>query len=83
MDEKQIYWRLRRGVLELDFIFSKFWENKYLSLNEDDKEAFVALLELQDPELLSYLVYRETSPKDPKIARIVSIILANIDQASN
>ena len=24
MDKKQIYWRLRRGVLELDFIFQDF-----------------------------------------------------------
>ena len=80
MDKKQIYWRLRRGVLELDFIFQDFWQQHYDNLLDDDKKAFIALLDLQDPKLLQYLVYRSDTPDDPDISRIVAIILAKIDK---
>ncbi|MEE3002974.1 MAG: succinate dehydrogenase assembly factor 2 [Pseudomonadota bacterium] len=76
----KLYWRLRRGVLELDFVFQKFWQTGYAKLDSPQKQAFAKLLECQDPDLLSYLVYRTSKPKEDDLSEIVTLILDFIDE---
>lgn len=70
----QIKWRCRRGVLELDVIFSRFLEKKYDTLNEDERKAFFKLLEQQDPILQRWLIYGE--PPEASFSHIVKLILS-------
>ncbi len=70
----QIKWRCRRGVLELDVIFSRFLENKFDSLTDIEKDAFYKLLELQDPLLQQWLIYGE--PPEESYIHIVKLILS-------
>ena len=84
MDKKeitlqQLYWRTRRGVLELDFILSKYWHACAENLDSAEKVKLAKLLECQDPELLDYLVYRTSIPLDRSLAEIVAEILYYID----
>jgi antitoxin CptB len=67
---RKLYWRCRRGLLELDLVFKKFLEEQYSTLEANDKAAFQRLLELQDQTLLGYLNGDET-PTDPDLSRIV------------
>ena len=70
----QIKWRCRRGVLELDVILTRFLEQKYDGLSEDELNKFYALLELPDPLLQQWLIYGETP--DEAFNEIVELILS-------
>ena len=74
-----IYWRTRRGVLELDHIFLQFGLSHYAALDAEQQHAFTLLLDCPDPVLLTYLVYRTDSPKAGPLLDIVHIILRSID----
>ncbi len=55
---KQLVWRCRRGVRELDVIFGRFLETDYPELSGEQKLAFQALLEEQDPLIMDWLFSR-------------------------
>lgn len=44
---------------ELDDLLLAYLEHRYTDASAADKQAFRSLLELSDPELISYLLYRE------------------------
>lgn len=70
----QIKWRCRRGVLELDVIFTRFLDEKFEALSQDEQALFCELLELQDPLLQKWLIYGEMPEK--KFSPIVKMILS-------
>lgn len=55
----QIRWRCHRGMLELDLILIRFFDKCYEDLPEMEKEAFVELLEEQDPKLFYWFMHPE------------------------
>lgn len=67
---RKLHWRCRRGLLELDLVFSRFLQERYSSLDQNDKTAFHRLLELQDQTLLGY-INGEQEPTDPDLSAIV------------
>ena len=67
---RKLRWRCRRGLLELDLVFSRFLQERYAFLDQGDKSAFHRLLELQDQTLLGYL-NGEQEPADPDLCAIV------------
>ena len=81
--KQRIYWHLRRGVLELDFILSKFWHHCNGTLNQRQIKAFDSLLDCQDPDLLDWLLYRADNPKSIALLEIVIIIRNFFDKESN
>ncbi len=78
MSEKsKLLWRCRRGVKELDVVFTKFVDSFYDELNTQQKQAFTKLLDIEDPEILSYML-RQTEPSDAEIAGIVEMVRNNL-----
>jgi antitoxin CptB len=71
---KRLRWQCRRGMKELDQLLTGYLDAGYDSASEDDKAAFHALLELSDPELVSYVLQRQ-EPGSEIIARGIDIIL--------
>lgn len=67
---RRLRWRCRRGLLELDLVFQKFLDQRYLTLEADDRERFHKLLEVQDNTLLAYLNGAEV-PGDPDLIKII------------
>lgn len=61
MKSSQLYWQCRRGSLELDLLLKNYLENDYLHATESERQQFVALLKLEDddllPALLSFLTF--------------------------
>jgi succinate dehydrogenase flavin-adding protein (antitoxin of CptAB toxin-antitoxin module) len=58
---------------ELDDLLLRYLEGHYDDAPESDKRAFHALLELSDPELMSYLLQKQ--PPAAELERVVAIIL--------
>ena len=81
--DKQIYWRSRRGVLELDHVLQGFWSAHKTTMDIERKQQFTQLLECQDPQLLQYLVYRSADADEATIQRVVSDIRDFIDQQTH
>ncbi|HOW61378.1 MAG TPA: succinate dehydrogenase assembly factor 2 [Candidatus Contendobacter sp.] len=69
----KLRWRCRRGMKELDLLTLGYLEQHYPTASAEEQQAFAALLELQDPLLMSYMVGRET-PADGTTARVVAVM---------
>jgi len=58
LNEKQLVWRCRRGVRELDVLFGRFLNNDYPTLSKAEQDNFQRLLEVQDPIIMDWLMGR-------------------------
>lgn len=52
----QLRWHCRRGVKELDVVLRNYLDNHYLASSETLKQAFKAILNIEDPVLLSLVM---------------------------
>ncbi len=78
MSEKsKLLWRCRRGVKELDVVFTKFVDSSYDGLSEQQKTTFSQLLDIEDPIILSYML-NQTTPDDVDIADIIDKIRQSV-----
>lgn len=59
---------------ELDNLLTRYLDTKYDAASAEEKAAFVALLELPDPDLVGYLLNRK-HPEAEDIASVVDHIL--------
>jgi len=48
---ERVRWRSRRGLLELDIVFGRFIEAHYAQLDDAERQAFDALLDMPDNPL--------------------------------
>ncbi len=71
LNEKQLVWRCRRGVRELDVLFGQFLQSDYPALSHSEKSDFQRLLEVQDPVIMDWLMGRY-SPEDAGLDSIIS-----------
>jgi len=58
LNEKQLIWRCRRGVRELDVLFDRFLKSDYPDLSKAEQADFQRLLEIQDPVIMDWLMGR-------------------------
>ena len=70
MNAKQLVWRCRRGVRELDVLFGRFLETEYPQLDESQRMAFERMLEVQDPTIMDWL-FSKSQPEDPELEMLV------------
>ena len=57
---ERLRWRcIRRGLLELDLILTRFLDEGYEKLDEQQAAAFAALANLEDPELWDLIAGRK------------------------
>ena len=66
----KIRWQCRRGMLELDIIFGKFVDQHFEKLSDNEKQAFVKLLDQPDVTLYAWLLKYE-NPIDPQDEMII------------
>ena len=74
MDDRELQrlkWRSRRGLLELDLVFERFWANA----GNMDLRAVERLLELPDNDLLD-LVMGRTQSADERLREVVARLRA-------
>ena len=71
---RQLRWQCRRGIKEVEVLLVPFFENQFLSLTEEQREKFTALLEQADVELFAWFMESETPPTQP-LQEMVDLIL--------
>ena len=71
----RLYWRCRRGMLELDLVLQSFLDRNYDKATRDEQRAFETLLNYPDTLLLEYVMGRMT-PTDPLLAHVVARLRA-------
>lgn len=76
-DIRRLGWQSRRGMLELDVLLVPFVQEAFRTLEPEDQDRFVKLLDCEDQDLFVWFMQRAT-PEDPDLARIVNIILARV-----
>jgi antitoxin CptB len=59
---ERLKWRSRRGLLELDLVFERFWRGPGKDLEEEDAKALEKLLALPDNDLLDLVMRRAETP---------------------
>ena len=59
---RRLRWRCRRGLLELDLWLARFAEDGLEDLSDEECDAFEALLQEADADLLAWLEGREQPP---------------------
>ena len=72
---ERLKWRSRRGLLELDLVFERFWRGPGQGLEEGEAAALERLLELPDNDLLD-LVMGRAPAADAAEARLVGKLRA-------
>ena len=60
---ERLKWRSRRGLLELDLVFERFWAGAGNRMSEGDAAALERLLALPDNDLLDLVMGRTESPE--------------------
>ena len=73
----QLKWQCRRGMRELDELLLTYLEQRYEQAPETDKQAFQALLQLPDPDLIGYLLNKQMPATE--LQRVVEHILDRTD----
>ena len=72
---ERLKWRSRRGLLELDLVFERFWRGPGRELEEGEAAALERLLALPDNDLLD-LVMGRAEAKDSAQARMLEQLRA-------
>ena len=67
---RQLRWRCRRGMRELDQILERFLERGFAELSAAEKLSFREFLGLPDPDIHAYLVGR-AEPRDLELAKLL------------
>lgn len=62
---ERVRWRCRRGMLEMDILLGRFVEQRYVQLDEQQREAFDELLDMPDTDLWDLV----RGDKEPEQAR--------------
>ncbi|MGF6602212.1 antitoxin CptB [Paraburkholderia sp. GAS448] len=73
----RLRWRARRGLLENDLIFERFFSRYERDLSDADVGALTRLLELGDNDLLELLLGRKEPEGDlarPEVIRLVDTL---------
>jgi antitoxin CptB len=77
VNKARLKWACRRGMLELDVLFTPFVDEAYDDLNLQDQITFERLLTCQDPELFAWFMGHEIC-EDPKLNAMVQFILKRV-----
>ena len=65
-EAERLKWRSRRGLLELDLVFQRFWASPGRHLGIGEERALARLLAMPDNDLLDLVMGRAACP-DPAL----------------
>jgi succinate dehydrogenase flavin-adding protein (antitoxin of CptAB toxin-antitoxin module) len=73
-DYERLRWRcVRRALLELDIKLTRFLDNGFDALSEDEQQAFVVLADMEDYDLWDLLTGK-AEIDDPRLEHMVEIL---------
>ena len=73
-DYERLRWRcIRRGLLEVDIALTRFLDEQFNDLNEEQQRAFVELADMEDHDLW-HLISGQADCAEPRLAPIVAML---------
>jgi antitoxin CptB len=73
-DYERLRWRcIRRGLLEVDISLTRFLDEQFDNLDEDQKQAFAILADMEDYDLW-HLITGQDECQDPRLIPIVAML---------
>ena len=60
---ERLKWKSRRGLLELDLVFARFWKDSGRKMDEGEVAALERLLAMPDNDLLDLVMGRAECPE--------------------
>ncbi len=75
---RQLYWRSRRGLLELELLLVPFVCERFAGLPADVQGSYERLLEHDDLDIYDWLQGR-SAPEDASLDSIIALIRAHND----
>ncbi|GMQ91394.1 MAG: succinate dehydrogenase assembly factor 2 [Gammaproteobacteria bacterium] len=73
-ESRRIRWHCRRGLLELDCVLLPFYEQHFDTLDLEDRQAFIHLLDQPDNDILAWLQKRQVPPENDLKLIIAKIV---------
>ena len=70
---ERLKWRSRRGLLELDLVFERFWAGPGRELDEGEAAALEMLLTLPDNDLLDLVMGRRACEESQLVAVLAKL----------
>ncbi len=71
---ERLRWRcIRRALLELDILLTRFLDNGFDKLNDEEQQVFVELADMEDYDLWDLLTGKAETD-DPRLAAIVAML---------
>lgn len=71
LNHQQLVWRCRRGVRELDVLLTRFLDQEFAGLAQNERLDFVRFLETQDPVIMDWLFGKQVC-QDEGLSKIVA-----------
>lgn len=72
-EDRQLEWRSRRGMLELELLLQPFVRTRLAGLDTGSKRLYARLLEQEDWDIFDWL-QRRSEPEDEGLREIVASI---------
>ncbi len=72
-DLRKIKWRSRRGMRELDALCDRYLDKHFADAPDSEKDLYLSLLDMQDPELYSLLMHRSPYPSEEVKALVLKM----------
>jgi succinate dehydrogenase flavin-adding protein (antitoxin of CptAB toxin-antitoxin module) len=73
---ERLKWRSRRGLLELDLVFERFWPQVGKEMSDSEAAALERLLAMPDNDLLDLVMGRSALPDDRALRDLVTKLQA-------
>ncbi|MFU8815023.1 MAG: succinate dehydrogenase assembly factor 2 [Pseudomonadales bacterium] len=73
--DKRLYWRSRRGMLELELALLPFLEHRLEALSSQERALYGRLLQHEDWDIYDWIMGKATPP-DAELVRIIEHIRA-------
>jgi len=70
----KLRWRCRRGLLENDLFIERFFVRHAATLNEDQAQGLLALMDLSDNDLLDLLLARQEPAGELERDEVVQVL---------
>jgi antitoxin CptB len=73
-DYERLRWRcIRRALLELDITLTRFLDDGFDKLDDEQQQAFAELADMEDHELW-YMISGQAECENPRFAPIVALL---------
>ena len=73
-DFERLRWRcIRRGLLEVDIALTRFLDEQFNDLSEEQQRGFAELADMEDHDLW-HLISGQADCADPRLAPIVAML---------